>query len=79
MPWHERIVSQPGVLGGRPVIAGTRLSVDFLLELLAAGWSTDGLLRSYPQLTPDDLSALFAYALDVLRDESLRGLHEGAA
>ncbi len=54
---QERIEVNPAILVGKPVIKGTRLAVEFLLELIAEGWSTDEILRNYPQLTVDDLRA----------------------
>lgn len=60
--WPDRIHSDPEVLTGKPVIKGTRLSVEFLLERLASGWSTDMLLESYPALKRPDIRALLACA-----------------
>ena len=68
MRWQERIAVDPGVLGGKPVIRGTRLSVEWLLELLARGWSHEQILDNYPGLTADDLHACLAYAAQVLRE-----------
>jgi uncharacterized protein (DUF433 family) len=67
MPWRERIVTNPAVLGGKPVVRGTRLAVDFLLDLLAAGWSEAKLLDQYRQLRPDDIRACLE-----LRDQRSR-------
>lgn len=61
------------------MVRGTRLAVDFLLGLLAAGWTTDQLLASYPQLSPEALRAVFACAADVTRDESLHLMRRGVA
>jgi uncharacterized protein (DUF433 family) len=62
MPLSERIVVDPGVLAGKPVIRGTRLAVEFILELLAAGQSESELLTTYPGLTREDILACLAYA-----------------
>jgi len=56
------IASDPGVLGGKPVIAGTRISVQLVLEKLADGWSIDDLLDDYPQLSREQVDAALAYA-----------------
>ncbi len=64
MHWSDRIHSDPEVLTGKPVIKGTRLSVEFLLERLASGWSSDMLLENYPQLQRLDVEALLACASD---------------
>lgn len=69
MSWQERISVDPAVLVGKPVIKGTRLSVDFLLELLAEGWTNSEILRNYPQLTEDDLKAALHYAAESLKQE----------
>lgn len=62
----QRIVSDPTILGGKPTVSGTRLSVALLLELIASGATRDELLESYPQLTPDGLTAALAYAAAVV-------------
>lgn len=69
MDWRDHIHSDPGILSGKPVVKGTRLSVDFLLELLAAGWSEEQVLDSYPNLTRDSMRAVFAFAAESARDE----------
>ena len=69
MDWNEHIVSDPEVLIGKPVVRGTRLSVDFLLGLLAAGWTEAQVRENYPQVTPESLRAVFAFAAETLRDE----------
>jgi uncharacterized protein (DUF433 family) len=55
MPLSERIDVDPEVLAGKPVIRGTRLAVEFILELLAAGQSEGDLLANYPGLTREDI------------------------
>ncbi len=62
MPLSERIVVDPKILAGKPVIRGTRLAVEFILELLAAGQSETDILANYPGLTRDDILACLAYA-----------------
>lgn len=59
---YDRIVSNPAVLGGKPCIRGTRLSVEFLLELAASGASRDDIVQTYPQLEPADVEQAFRYA-----------------
>lgn len=66
--WQERIHSDPQILVGKPVIKGTRLTVEFLLERLASGWTPQDLLENYPRLHALDIQALFAYALESLND-----------
>ena len=69
MPWRERIVADPAVLGGKPVVRGTRLAADFILDLLAAGWSEEQLLEEYPRLTREDVRACLAFAAESVREE----------
>ena len=69
MDWQERITIDPKILVGKPVVKGTRLSVEFIIGLLAQGWSEAEVLRNYPGLTPDDLKACLAYAGDVMKSE----------
>ena len=70
MDWQGRIVTSPETLFGKPRIAGTRIGVDFVLDLLASGWSEAKILENYPNLKPDDLQAVFAFVRDCLKDES---------
>ena len=62
MNWKEHIVSDPEILAGKPTIKGTRLSVELILDRLADGWTEQDLYRSYPNLTPVALHAVFAFA-----------------
>jgi len=68
MPLSERIVVDPEVLAGKPVIRGTRLAVEFILELLAAGQSENELLANYPGLTREDILACLSYASYLARE-----------
>ena len=63
---NNRIVINPDVLVGKPVIKGTRLSVEFIVGLLAQGWNEAEVLRNYPGITADDIKACLAYAHEVL-------------
>ena len=69
MNWQDRIVSDPKVLTGKPVIKGTRIAVEFVVGLFAEGWSVDELLRNYPQLTLDDLRSALQYAAAAQKPE----------
>ena len=62
MPLSERIVVDPGILAGKPVIKGTRLAVEFILELLAAGQTESEILADYPGLSREDVLACLAHA-----------------
>ena len=67
--WRDRITVDPEILAGKPVIKGTRIAVEFILELLASGWAVDDILRSYPQLKREDVAAALKYAAEVLKEE----------
>ena len=67
--WEKRIIVDPKILVGKPVVKGTRLAVDFILDLLAQGWPLDEILRNYPGLATEDILACLAYARDMLRNE----------
>ena len=66
MDWQERIVSTPGIVGGRPRIKGTRLAVSFILDLLAAGSSEADILAGYRRLSAVDVRACLRYASESL-------------
>lgn len=70
MDWRDRIVSDPEILVGKPVVNGTRLSVELILGWLAEGWTHELLRESYPQLTREDILAVLAFAADKMRQES---------
>jgi uncharacterized protein (DUF433 family) len=67
--WKDRIIVDPKVLVGKPVIRGTRIAVEFVVDLLGRGWTTEEILREYDHLTPEDIQACLAYAGEVLRSE----------
>jgi uncharacterized protein (DUF433 family) len=69
MDWHDRIVVDPRILVGKPVIKGTRIAVEFVVELLANGWTTEQILHEYDHLTPEDIQACLGYASEVLKSE----------
>lgn len=69
MNWRDYIICDPEILGGKPLVRGTRLSADLILDRLADGWTTADLFKSYPGLTPEALQAVFAFAAEVLKDE----------
>jgi uncharacterized protein (DUF433 family) len=73
--WQERITLDPEVLSGKPVIKGTRLSVEFVVELLAQGWSEEEIIRNYPGLTREDIQGCLGYASEILRIERVYPLN----
>jgi uncharacterized protein (DUF433 family) len=69
MRWEDRISIDPRVLAGKPVIRGTRLAVEFIVGLLAQGWTEAQILDNYPGVTHDDVLACLRYASEVLKSE----------
>ena len=76
MTEHPRISLSPDVLAGKPVIRGTRLSVEFIIGLLADGWGEADILTNYPNVSHDDVLACLAYARDRLSAENGESLSE---
>ena len=71
MTEHPRISLSPDVLAGKPVIRGTRIAVEFVIGLLADGWSETDILTNYPDVSHDDVIACLAYARDTLSSEKV--------
>lgn len=69
MSWQDHISIDPQVLVGKPVVRGTRIAVELVVELMASGWTQEQILENYPNLTADDIRACLAYASDVLHSE----------
>ncbi|MCS7366911.1 MAG: DUF433 domain-containing protein [archaeon YNP-WB-062] len=69
--WRSRITIDPKVLSGKPVIRGTRISVEFILDLLANGWTIEEILENYPQLKKEDVIAALKYAAEILKKEKV--------
>ena len=69
MAEHPRITLDPQILTGKPVVRGTRLAVEFVIGLLADGWTEADILSNYPGLAHDDIIACLAYARDILTSE----------
>ena len=69
MTWQERIALDPAILTGKPTIKGTRIAVEFVVDLLARGWSQEDILREYDHLNADDIQACLAYASEMLQSE----------
>jgi uncharacterized protein (DUF433 family) len=68
---HDRIDMNPEIMGGKPVIKGTRVPVEAILRKLGAGLEIAEILAAYPHLTADDVRAAQAFAADYIADEEL--------
>ena len=71
MAEHPRITLDPDVMVGKPVVRGTRITVELVIGLLAQGWIEQEILSAYPHLTHDDVLACLAYAQDVVSSEKV--------
>lgn len=71
MNWRQRITIDKKILAGKPVIKGTRISVEFLLDLLSKGWTNEMILENYPQIKKADIQAALKYAVEVLKEEKV--------
>ena len=78
MDCGKHIVTDPEVAAGKPVVRGTRLGAAFGHGLFAAGWTEEQVLQNYPTLTAEALPAVFAYAAEVLGEESVYPVKPGA-
>jgi len=65
----DRMISNPEILGGKPVIRGTRISVDIILELFASGADYADILEAYPHLAKEDIQAALLYASRFMQNE----------
>lgn len=75
MDWKDRIVIDQAILVGKPVIKGTRIAVEFVIDLLAQGWAEPEILRNYPGLVHEDILACLKYAGETLHSEKVFPLH----
>jgi uncharacterized protein (DUF433 family) len=72
--WRERIAVDPNVLVGKPVIKGTRISVELVIDLLARGYDKEQILSQYDHISAEDIQACLAYASETLRSERVYAL-----
>lgn len=77
--WRERITADPAVLVGKPVIKGTRISVELILGWLANGWSFEQILEAYPHISRDDILAALAFAAEMMREDEYIAIHKATA
>ena len=76
MDWRERITIDPGIMGGKPVVRGTRVPVQVIMGSLAGGMAEDEICREYG-VSHEDVEAALAYAAEVLADERVHALPAG--
>ncbi len=71
MEYIKRIVSNPDVMLGKPIIKGTRITVEIILRKMAEGMTNEELLEAYPHITKEDILAAVSYSADVISNEEL--------
>lgn len=71
MEWRDRIALDPKILAGKPIIKGTRISVELIVGLLAEGWTPETILENYPQLKREDIEAALRYVAEALKEEKV--------
>lgn len=69
MNWEDRIEINPKVLVGKPIVRGTRIAVEFVIDLMGRGWSVEQILQEYDHLTQEDIQACLLYASEMLKSE----------
>ena len=79
MEWRDRITNDPAILVGKPIIKGTRISVELIVGWLANGWSFEQVLESYPHIAREDILAALASAAERLREDDYIPLPKVAA
>ncbi len=73
------IVSNPKIMAGKPIIAGTRITVELILEKLAAGETMDQILGAHPRLTAEAIRAALQFAADALKSDVVYPIEEATA
>ena len=68
MEWRNHIEINEEVLSGKPVLKGTRISVEHIINLLAAGWTDQQIIENYPRITKENLQAVFSYIQEIIQD-----------
>lgn len=76
MDWRDRITSNPEILVGKPVIKGTRISVELILGWLTNGWSFDKIIQAYPHISREDIFAALAFAAEMMHEEQYIAMHK---
>lgn len=79
MDWRDRITSDPDILLGKPVIKGTRISVELIVGWLANDWTFDMIIEAYPYITREDILAALAFVAEMPHDEQYIANHKASA
>lgn len=68
MDWKDHIEADDQILGGKPILKGTRISIEHVINLFASGWTEKQILQNYPSISPKALQAVFIYIQECLQD-----------
>ena len=79
MDWREHIYSNPEIGGGKPIFRDSRFKVEFVLKLMAAGWTYEQMAEEYPGIRPEYLAAAAGFAADMMRDEDYVAIGQARA
>ena len=79
MDWRDRIVVDAAVLAGKPIVKGTRISVELLLDRLSNGWTMEDILASYPHISREDVLAALAFVAELYKEESFVAVQKAGA
>ncbi|WP_297449128.1 DUF433 domain-containing protein [Ferrovum sp.] len=74
MNWKDRIEVNPAVLVGKPIIKGTRISVELIMDRMADGWSMEDVLASYPHISREDVLAALSFASELFKEETFAAI-----
>ena len=77
--WRDHIHSNPEIAGGRPIFRGTRIKVEFVLGLIAAGWTVDMMAKEYRGILPEHVRAAAGFAAELMRDEDFVAIGQASA
>jgi uncharacterized protein (DUF433 family) len=77
--WKGHITVDPDILAGKPIIKGTRISVELIMDRLADGWTMEQILEAYPRVTRDGVLAAIAFVTEVFREEDYVAIQKAGA
>jgi uncharacterized protein (DUF433 family) len=79
MNWKERIIVDPNVLVGKPVIKGTRVAVELLMDRRSDGWTMEDILAAYPHISRDDVLAAISFVTEIFKEEDYIAIGKASA
>ena len=79
MDWRDHIYSNPAIGGGKPIFRDTRIKVEFVLKLMAAGWTAEKMAEEYPGILPQHLLAAADFAADMMENEDYAAIGQAKA